>query len=173
MNFSGLSPARTTHLINRKQGLTLLELLIVMFIISLLSMVALPMYTDYRTRIKILEDFDLFVRVKKHASEYYAVNGVLPTQNAQVGLNQLEEKNTGHRLLKARLSSAPVPGTLKIWYDNVNEFPELGSLNRINFVPQVVNGQVRWDCNGGNLADKYRPANCRGELVYLDTDDND
>ena len=135
-------------------------------------MVALPSYTDYRIRTKIIEDFATINQIKLSVSEYYGINGVLPTDNAHVGLDKPKQVK-GVRLKKVRVTSSPVPGTIKVWYDNVYELPVLEKKNRINFVPSVVNGRIFWDCNGGNLLDKYRPPVCRGNVVYLDSDEDD
>lgn len=133
-------------------------------------MVALPTYTDYRTRAKVGEGIKAVSKLKTNVEEYYSVNGVMPTKNEQVGLEKKAKKNTDVYIERIRITANPRPGTIRVFWDDVYELPELDKKNRINFVPQVVNGRVRWDCNTGNMLDKYRPSNCRGGLQDLDED---
>ena len=66
----------------------MLELLLGMFIISLLAMVALPAFQNYRIRAQVARDFALVHIAKTAIQEYYAVNLKLPTSNQQVGLDE-------------------------------------------------------------------------------------
>ncbi len=144
-----------------------------MFIVSILAMVALPTYTDYRTRAKVSEGFKAAAKLRTGVEEYYFVNGVMPEKNEQLGLHKRAKKNTDVYIERIRISSNPKPGTIKLFWDDVYELPELDKKNRIDFVPQVVNGRVRWDCTRGNMLDKYRPVQCRGGFDDLDEDDED
>ncbi len=149
----------------QEKGLTLLELLIGMTIISILAMVSLPMYSEYQTRTKIVEDFKLIGQVKGHVAEYYTTNGEMPTKNEHLGLGK-DKTITGVRLEKLKVDKNPEPGTIKVHWDRKNALPQLGKDNDIEFVPTVVNGIVTWDCRSGDMADKYRPPNCRGDGPY-------
>jgi type IV pilus assembly protein PilA len=151
----------TARNLAKQDGLTMLELLIAMFIISILAMVGLPAYSDYIVRAKLSEDMATIQKVKLMVSEYYSVNGELPTENNQIGLDEKAKKVKGIHLQKMKITANPEPGSIKAWYDT-SEFPELGSNNRIVFVPTPSSGgRLVWDCTRGNLPDKWRPANCR------------
>lgn len=145
-------------------GFTLLELMVVIAIISILAMVGLPSYLDYITRARVIEDFATVNEIKLHVVEYYISTGVLPTKNKQLGLPKDKDIN-GVRLEKVKIDKKPMPGTIKLHYDE-DKLPQIGNDNEILFVPEPVNGMLVWDCKGGNLADKYRPANCRGLSPY-------
>jgi type IV pilus assembly protein PilA len=149
----------------KQKGFTLLELLVVMAIISILAMVALPTYQNYMIRTKVVEDFSTAGKIKLMVEEYYMVNGVMPEKNEQLGLGD-EKTITGTWLEKVKVEKNPMPGTIKLHYDHKVSLPQLGKQNEIKFVPEVVNGVVVWECKSGNMYDKYRPPNCRGDSKY-------
>lgn len=149
----------------KQRGMTLLELLVAMTIISMLAMVAIPNYQDYMTRTKVVEDFATAGQIKMMVEEYYMVTGAMPESNGQLGLGK-EKTITGARLEKVNIEKNPMPGTIKLHYDHKIALPQLGKQSEIKFVPAVVNGRVVWECKSGNMYDKYRPPNCRGESKY-------
>ena len=57
------------------RGFTLIELMIVVAIISILSAVALPQYSNYVTKAKLTEAFYAITPVKYGLVEYVSVNG--------------------------------------------------------------------------------------------------
>lgn len=73
-----------------QKGFTLIELMIVVAIIGILSMFALPAYQDYTKRTHIAEGLSLASMAKSAVTEYYAVNGIWPSTNAEVGLGQAQ-----------------------------------------------------------------------------------
>jgi type IV pilus assembly protein PilA len=153
--------------ISLQRGFTLLELLTVMAIISILAMVAMPAYQTYMIRTKVSEDFATAGKIKTMVEEYYAVMGVMPLENEQLGLDN-ERNIKGVRLERAGIEDEPMPGTIKLHYDHRVALRELGSDNEIKFVPEVVNGRIVWECKSGDMLDKYRPPECRGESKYPD-----
>lgn len=145
--------------------MTLLELLAVMMIISILAMVGLPVYRDYRVRAKISEDIHLISELKLRTAEYHMLYDRLPESNKDLGLPK-DKEITGARLEKLQIDKKPMPGTIKLYYDGEDALPILGKENEIHFVPEVRNNRLVWECKCGDMLDKYRPANCRGESKY-------
>jgi type IV pilus assembly protein PilA len=157
--------------VNKQAGMTLLELLTVMMIISILAMVGLPAYRDYTIRAKVIEDFGLVSEIKLRIAEHHMLYDNLPEKNEQLGLPKDKDIN-GARLEKLKIDKNPLPGTIKLYYDGDIALPMLGKENEIHFVPEVRNGRLLWDCRGGDMLDRYRPASCRGESKYASKDDD-
>lgn len=149
-----------TSKLKRSRGLTLLELIIVMFIISLLSMVALPAYQDYIVRVKVTEDLATVNDIRREIQLYHDINGRLPTTNTDLGLPANEKEITGVRLKKVRIQSNPEPSSIRVIFDK-KALPELEKKRTIIYVPTVVGHRIRWSCNKGNMLNRFRPTNCR------------
>ena len=71
----------------RQQGFTLIELMIVIAIVGILAAIALPAYQDYTVRARMSEPLARLAEAKTTIAEFYAANGAIPTP-AQSGLNQ-------------------------------------------------------------------------------------
>jgi type IV pilus assembly protein PilA len=151
-----------SHIGSKQRGLTMLELLMVLFIVSLLSMVALPFYQDYRVRTMVTQDFAIVDKAKLAIAEYYTVNGRLPTSNAQVGLEEYWGFSDGKFNFKMILGSwGSIDATIILIY-NTEEIPELDGWETLVFYANESNGMLSWDCSrGGSMPNKYRPATCR------------
>ena len=138
----------------KQQGFTLIELMIVVAIIGILAAIAIPAYQDYMVRSKVTELMTAGSACKASVSEYAQAMNALPTSLATAGcssnptqyLRSLAVGNNGVVTLTAT-------GTLKteVAGDTIIMRPTLSTT-----------GTVSWTCSGGDLVDKYRPANCRG-----------
>jgi type IV pilus assembly protein PilA len=144
-----------------ERGFTLLEILIAMSIVSILAMITIPYYQDYRTRAKIAGDILIADPVRKLLIENFAINGVWPVSNADAKAGAAESYR-GTYLLSVEVGETPKPGSYTLTYDN-NKLPMLGSNNTIVFYPDTDGsaGVSKWLCDQGTMLDKYRPARCR------------
>ena len=140
----------------------MLELLLAMFIVSILAMVGLPTYQDYRVRTAVTRDFSLVNKAKLAVTEYYTINGKLPTNNQQVGLEEFGDFSDGKFNFKMILGSwGSIDATVILIYDT-REIRELDGWETLVFYADEGNGLLRWDCTrGGSMPNRYRPANCR------------
>jgi type IV pilus assembly protein PilA len=141
----------------------MLELLLGMFIISLLAMVALPAFQDYRIRAQVARDFALVDHAKIGVQEYYSINRQLPTGNKQVGLEEHWGFADGEFNFKMLIYNTWLTGepTILLVY-NTDEIPELDGWETLAFYATESNGYLSWDCKlGGSMPNKYRPAVCR------------
>lgn len=142
----------------RQQGFTLLEILVALTIVSILAMIAIPFYQDYRSRAKVGGEIGLISPFKNLVTENYYYSGVWLSSNADASLGDPSDYH-GEWVESIALSDVPAPGAIVITYDN-NKIPALGGNNTLTFYPQANNGQVSWLCNAGTMENYYRPKNC-------------
>jgi len=138
----------------------LIELLVVVGIISILAMVGIPAYTDYTVRSKVISDFVLAREPQLMVAGYYAINGVLPESNEELGLPRGREIQ-GEWLRSARVQPRPEAGTIRLVYDHRGKLQALENRSVIRWVPEIIGDTLIWDCTSGSMDDKYRPPSCR------------
>ena len=75
----------------RREGFTLVELLVALLILSVMLMIAVPYWTQYQLRAKISEGLGLIGPLKNMATEFYMINNRFPENNADVHLGNGDE----------------------------------------------------------------------------------
>ena len=136
----------------KQQGFTLIELMIVVAIIGILAAVAIPAYQDYTIRAKVTEGLSLASAGKTAISEYFASNGTIPGNNTQAGM-ALPEEISGNSVNNVTVTAA---GAISVAFSTT----QIADSTLI-LTPQTATGKVVWDCTDGNLEGKYRPSSCR------------
>ena len=134
-----------------QKGFTLIELMIVVAIVAILIVVAiLPMYQDYTIRTRVTEGLDMASSAKLAVSETTITNGALPADQAQTGfISPVATINVQSIVIGAN-------GVITITYT-----PTAGNGTIIMTPTLTANKDIVWDCTGGTLISKYRPAVCR------------
>jgi len=144
----------------RQQGFTLVELLTVVFLLSIIAMLAVPVYKDYATRAKVTEGLALASPIKALISEYYIVNGRLPQNAAELRLSD-PSQYFGQWTESIDVNNVPADATITITYSNT-KLPRLAGNNTITLVPRETGrGTLTWDCTGGTVVENLRPKQCR------------
>ena len=148
-----------------QKGFTLIELMIVVAIIGILAAVALPAYQDYTVRAKVTEGLSLASSAKLAVAENaanakpYASGWTAPDATANV----------------TSVAIAAATGVITITYGDA--VTKTAADKTLTIVPSSggtaftggtasatdvpVGGSVTWNCTGGGLLPKYRPAVCR------------
>ncbi|PLW83386.1 pilin [Kineobactrum sediminis] len=151
-----------------QQGFTLIELMIVIAIVGILAAIALPAYQDYTVRAKMSEPMAYLSEAKTTLSEYYATQGVFPTE-AQAGLNTNPNTEIVRSIKYDEGDNGIVAVTLQ---DNVVP-GGTGAGIGFSLSPVTVTGSrsVQWVCGSTTstgtdvttmVEAKYLPSTCRG-----------
>lgn len=134
----------------KQQGFTLIELMIVVAIIGILAAIAIPQYQNYTTRAKVTEGLSLASSAKTGVAEYYQSEGVMPSGNGEAGI---PSTITGNNVSGVSVAG----GTITVTYTGT----PIGG-KTLKLVPDTSSGgSIKWTCDTGDLDDQYLPANCR------------
>jgi len=148
---------RRVAMMNRHQrGFNIIELLVVLAILSVILLVAIPIYQNYRIRAQVGEGINLAQSIRLAAAEYYMVNGAWPNNNEAADLKPAADYET-HYITQIVLSTDGENASITITY----KLPALGENNTIIVFSEIEHGNIIWSCKGGTVPDQYRPRTCR------------
>ena len=138
-----------------QKGFTLIELMIVVAIIGILAAVAIPAYQDYIARSQVSEAVSLNAGGKTPMAEYFADKGIWPSTANDVMGNTAGKYVSQITITAGAGVSTPLTLTATMKCAGVNS-----SIQSSTLTLSSADGKV-WDCTGGNIGSKYRPAACR------------
>lgn len=139
-------------------GFTLLEILTAFTVVSILAVMAVPAYLDYKVRAKVSEGIIVAKPAILAMTQHYQLSGSWPTNNVEAGLPPPIRFKTQYVSTVSVGGNGPSPQIFIIY-----DIPELGADNTLIFFPEVAAGSsgVSWHCTRGNLLEKFRPSECR------------
>jgi type IV pilus assembly protein PilA len=140
-----------------QQGFTLIELMIVVAIIGILAAIAIPAYQDYTVRAKVSEPMTFLDAAKVSVAEYYQSQGRMPTSLTAAGVTAATSQYIQGVSYTGTSSTV---GTITVRINSLGGSTSAGQTLILQGAG-TTEGTVNWNCKGGNVAAKYRPANCR------------
>ena len=150
---------------NRTQGFTLIELMIVIAIIGVLTTVAVPMYQDYTVRSKVAASMSAINSIKFVVAEKFVHDGKYPEAgNANYGLPTKEDYADNH-IASIALEAA---GVIKVTYKKIGQ--HFGASDSVSFTPNIKGSMLRWECMISSTdIHPYFPNNCKTEVANIET----
>ena len=140
----------------KQQGFTLIELMIVVAIIGILAAIAIPAYQDYTIRAQVSEGINLASGAKAAISEYFMDSGVLPTSNAEAGL-EAAANISGNYASNVNVAAG---GVVTVTYSGAEVNAQIAG-QQLTLTPSTNAGSVQWTCLNTTLAAKHVPSACR------------
>jgi len=143
----------------QQKGFTLIELMIVIAIIGILAAIAIPAYQDYTIRSKVSEGLNLSGAAKLAVSETYDSNGKFSAaNNSSYGL---PSANSIAGNYVASVGVTNTQGQITITYKNSGVGTGADGATIIMTPNTSSPGAMGWNCTGGTMPNKFRPATCR------------
>lgn len=123
-------------------------------VIGILAAIALPAYQDYTQRARVAEVLASAGPWRTAVTEHFFDTGKLPENAAAL---KTAPADAGSRHGKVTLGAN---GLLTLTMAG----PSAALADKtIELRPQAAGKELQWDCKGGSLPPKYRPASCRGQ----------
>ena len=149
---------------NKQQGFTLIELMIVVAIIGILAAIAIPAYQDYTVRSKVTELVNAAGVCKTSVAEYYQAKGTMPPDETIAGCSNVGTANSAApKVAAAGTIQVDASGGLGTQLGATKTYGLKASCQGAACAgDKPITG---WDCttaNGmTNILPKYLPASCR------------
>ncbi|HAT9215543.1 TPA: prepilin-type N-terminal cleavage/methylation domain-containing protein [Legionella pneumophila subsp. pneumophila] len=135
----------------RTKGFTLIELMIVAAILGILVTIAIPAYQDYTIRARVVEGLEMASAAKLAVVETSLIDNTLPANQADTGYTSPAPTINVASIAIGNQGIITITYTANAGNGTITMVPTLDATNRI----------LTWDCTGGTLISKYRPAYCR------------
>jgi TM2 domain-containing membrane protein YozV len=123
--------------------------------IGILAAVAIPAYQDYTVRARAAEGIMSVSPWRSAVTEHYAQTKQLPNAVSDLAKDLVPAEPAG----RFGTPSLGANGVITLTF--AQGAGRQMADKTIVFQPQAEQGRLLWDCTGGTLEPKYRPASCR------------
>ena len=139
-----------------QNGLTVIELMIVVAILGILAAVAVPAWRDYMVRAKVQQAADAAVTHRAALDRACRDGNLAGAQHAALGLDPPEAWRTEFTTGIAAAGVGPTAGTVTVRLDGVGGGIDTGG--RLVLAGTCDAGRMTWTAGGEDVPAKYLPA---------------
>ena len=124
-------------------------------VIGILAAIAIPAYSDYTIKAKVMEGYSLGNEASRAVEAYYLQTGNIPTTLGEVGITS----TSGTYVSSVQVN--PQNAEIIVTYSNTN--PSQINGKTLTLMPTQKNkgDTVTWKCSSSEIATKYLPAPCK------------
>ncbi len=144
----------------RKNGFTLIELMVAVAIVGILTSLAVPAYFDYTIRAKASEALQLASSAKISVSEFYISNARFPNDVDEAGIGAVVTRYVSG----LEYEQVGDGGTITMVLTAAVSADSEGKKITLTATPTNNNTSLAWDCapaTTNGLEKKYLPSSCR------------
>ena len=166
MTIDILNPRGTMK--QRRQGFTLIELMIVVAIIAILVTIAIPQYQAYTKRAKVSEGLVLADAAKLAVTESLQAHGSYPKGNAEAGYSTVSSTYVASITIDSNGT-----GAITITYKNISPADVDGKSITLTPTTHAAGQTFVWNCAavGAGVSKMYVPAACRNGTLPASGDE--
>jgi len=129
----------------------LVKAVIFIVILAIGAGIGLPFYQQYTKRLQIEDDLKLAFDVRNKVTEFIHETNFWPNQNIDAGL----DKQINNQSVKSVIISEGAVITVVIRAQALE-----GEEQTLILTPNILKGQIVWNCIKGTLEEKFRPEIC-------------
>ncbi len=145
-------PGRAVRKPQDQNGFTLIELMMVVFIMGILAAIAIPVYLGFTTRAKVGEGLSMGSALQRDVVLHHTMLGDFPSSNVEAGASA-PDSYRGKYVNRMEIGPG---GKITISYDD----PALPG-GTLELTPRSVDREVSWTCSSTTISPSVLPRTCR------------